>query len=142
MVATARTDESARTMTDDHKQALAVGREQGRAIRAYLEALRAYQPKRGRKRTADGIERRLVKIDQDLRGADALRRLHLIQERMNLQSELEGMGQTREISALEEAFVMVAGEYGQRKGISYPAWREAGVEARVLTRAGITRGGT
>jgi hypothetical protein len=35
----------------------------------------------------------------------------------------------------------VAAEYGQRKGISYAAWRELGVSPAVLKRAGITRAG-
>ena len=39
-------------MTDEHKAALAQGRSEGRAVRDYLDALRANKPKRGRKRTA------------------------------------------------------------------------------------------
>jgi len=35
--------------------------------------------------------------------------------------------------------VAVAREYGERQGISYTTWREVGVDAAVLTRAGITR---
>ena len=38
-------------MSDEHKAALAEGRAQGRAVRAYLEALEANKPRRGRKRT-------------------------------------------------------------------------------------------
>ena len=48
-------------MTDAHKQALAVGREQGRVIRGYLEALESTKPKRGRKRTPDSVRRRLTR---------------------------------------------------------------------------------
>ena len=36
-------------MSDAHKEALAEGREQGRAVRRYLEALEANKPRRGRK---------------------------------------------------------------------------------------------
>jgi hypothetical protein len=36
--------------------------------------------------------------------------------------------------------VKAARDYGQRKGISYAAWREAGVDAAVLKKAGIGRG--
>ena len=35
------------TMTDTHKAALAQGRLEGRAVRDYLDALRATKPKRG-----------------------------------------------------------------------------------------------
>ena len=37
----------------------------------------------------------------------------------------------------ERAFVEAAAPYGERKGISYKAWREVGVPAAVLKRAGI-----
>ena len=46
-----------RTMSDDHKAALAEGRAQGRAVSRYLEALAANKPKRGRKRTGSRVER-------------------------------------------------------------------------------------
>ena len=34
----------------------------------------------------------------------------------------------------------VAKSYSERKGLTYAAWREAAVDARVLKQAGITRG--
>ena len=71
-------------MSDSHKAALAEGREQGRAVRRYLEALEAHKPKRGRKRTQESIEKRLAGIEEQLPDADPLTRLHLVQERMNL----------------------------------------------------------
>ena len=51
-------------MSDSHKAALAEGREQGRAVRRYLEALEAHKPKRGRKRTPDSVQKRLAAIDE------------------------------------------------------------------------------
>lgn len=128
-------------MSPEHKEALALGREQGRAVRRYLEALEAHRPKRGRKRTPDSIQRRLTDIDSKLPTADPLSRLQLVQERMNLQNELATKSAVVDLSALEKAFVKAAGEYGRRKGISYAAWREAGVDAAVLRQAGIRRGG-
>lgn len=50
-------------MSDSHKRALAIGREQGRAVRRYLEALEAHKPKRGRKRTPESMQKRLDRID-------------------------------------------------------------------------------
>ena len=38
-------------------------------------------------------------------------------------------------------FVQVAATYSARKGISYAAWRAVGVDAAVLNKAGIGRGG-
>jgi uncharacterized protein YicC (UPF0701 family) len=128
-------------MSDSHKAALAEGREQGRAVRRYLEALEAHRPKRGRKRTPESVQKRLASIDERLADADALTRLHLVQERMNLESELSSSESTVDLSALEDEFVAAAAPYGRRKGITYTAWRQAGVDPAVLRRAGIRRGG-
>ena len=128
-------------MSQEHKDALALGREQGRAVRRYLEALDAHRPKRGRKRTPDSIKRRLDDIEVKLETADPLARLQLVQERMNLQDELAAKSEAVDITALEDEFVEAAKEYGERKGITYGAWREAGVDASVLKRAEISRSG-
>ena len=128
-------------MSQEHKQALATGREQGRAVRRYLEALEAHRPKRGRKRTPESIEKRLADIEAKLETADPLSRLQLVQERMNLRNELAAKSEAVDLGALEEEFVSAARAYGERKGITYGAWREAGVDAAVLRRAGIRRGG-
>jgi len=126
-------------MSAEHKQALAVGREESRAVRRYLEALEAHKPKRGRKRTAEGIEGRLGQIDSRLSNADALTRLHLVQERLNLQSELVSRDTTIDLQSLEAGFVSAARGYGERKGLTYAAWRAAGVDPTVLRKAGIPR---
>ena len=134
-------EKPARSMSDSHKEALATGREQGRAVRRYLEALEANKPRRGRKRTAEGIQKRLVVIEERLASADALSRLHLAQERMDLEAELAASGEGGvDMDALEAEFVQAAGPYSARKGISYDAWRTAGVEPRVLKAAGLSRG--
>ena len=126
-------------MTDQHKAALSQGRQEGRAVRDYLDSLRTNKPKRGRKRTSDSIRKRLDAIDDELTTADALTELKLVQERRNLQSELESKSDAVDQTAVEEAFVQVAKSYGERQGISYNAWREVGVPAPVLKRAGIGR---
>src|SRR5579859_2438192 len=126
-------------MSVQHKQALAVGREESRAVRRYLEALEAHKPKRGRKRTAEGIESRLQQIDTRLPGADALTRVHLAQEQLNLQSELAARESRVDLKALEDAFVAAAKGYGERKGLTYAAWRAAGVDPTVLRRAKVPR---
>src|ERR1700723_1273390 len=92
------------TMSAEHKQALAVGREESRAVRRYLEALEAHKPKRGRKRTPEGIQARRRQIDSRLPNAHALTRLHLVQERLNLQTELESRGATIDLQSLESGF--------------------------------------
>ncbi len=127
-------------MSDEHKAALAEGRNQGRAVRRYLEALDAHRPKRGRKRTRESMERRLERIELDLSGADPLKRLQLTQERLDLTVELEALGAKVDLSGLEADFVVAAAGYSDRKGISWAAWRALGVEPSVLERAGIGRG--
>ncbi len=108
-------------------------------MRDYLESLRANKPKRGRRRTVDSINKRLAAIDSELLTADPLSELKLLQERRDLQAELESKSAATDHAAIEEAFIKVAREYGERQGISYTTWREVGVDASVLTRAGISR---
>ncbi|MDH3293999.1 MAG: hypothetical protein OER95_06715 [Acidimicrobiia bacterium] len=126
-------------MTDEHKQALAVGRAEGRMVRAYLEALESSRPKRGRKRTKESITRRLERIEAELEAADPLKRLQLTQEQLDLIQELEGMDSGINITDLEKDFIRVAKGYAERKGISYAAFRQIGVPASVLKQAGISR---
>jgi hypothetical protein len=127
------------TMSDSHKAALAEGRSQGRAVRTYLEAIEAHKPKRGRKRTQESMSKRLAKIDAEYAEGDQLKKLQLAQERLDLQRELSAAQTAVDLSALESAFVSAAGPYGERKGITYAAWREVGVPDSVLRAAGISR---
>ena len=68
---------------------------------------------------------RLAEIESQLSSARGIDRLLLLQRRQNEMARLEG------------AFITVAADYGRRRGISYAAWREAGVSKAVLARAGI-----
>ena len=129
-------------MSVEHKAALAEGRDQGRAVRRYLEALEANKPKRGRKRSPDSMKKRLQAVEDEIAAADPLKRLHLVQERLDLQAALEASKATVDIDELEKEFVEAAATYSQRKGISYSAWRELGVPSSVLDRAGISRAAT
>jgi hypothetical protein len=126
-------------LTDNHKAALAQGRTEGRTVRAYLEALRENKPKRGRKRTSDSINKQLKAIDAQLKTADPVTELRLVQKRRDLNSELDGMSSNVDLKAIEDAFVKVAASYSDRQGISWASWREVGVPASVLTRAGLSR---
>jgi uncharacterized protein YicC (UPF0701 family) len=127
-------------MTAEHKKALAEGRAEGRAVKAYLDALEQQRPRRGRRRTPDSIKKRLAAIEKSLPNASSLQRLQLVQERRDLEAELAGMDTKVDLAKLEAEFVKVAKAYSQRKGIEYASWRELGVAADVLRRAGIGRG--
>ena len=126
-------------MSNEHKAALAEGRDQGRAVRRYLEALEAHKPRRGRKRTSESMKKRLAAVEAEIASADPLKRLHLVQERNDLESALEASESKVDLNQIEKDFVASAAPYSERKGISYSAWRELGVPAAVLEKAGITR---
>jgi hypothetical protein len=126
-------------MSSAHKAALARGRAEGHDVRRYLEAIETHRPRRGRPRTRESVERRLAAVNSRLADAPPLRRLHLLQERADLEKELGRMSSSGEVQVLERAFVRVARAYGRRKGIGYDAWRAAGVSAAVLQQAGVIR---
>jgi hypothetical protein len=126
-------------MSEDHKRALAEGRAQGRAVRAYLAGL---EEERSSARRPDpaALERRV----EELKGRiddepDPTKRVELIQKRLDLESDLATASDGTDIEVLEADFVEAAAPYSERKGITYPAWRELGVPAAVLKRAGIKR---
>lgn len=130
-----------RKMSADHKTALAKGRAQASAVRAFLEALESNRPKRGRKRTPESIQKRLIAIDSEYEIASPLTALNLLQERKNLEAELTSLttGDRVDMTSLRKAFVKNAKGYAAAKGIAYGTWREIGVPADVLRDAGISR---
>ena len=136
---TAKTTSKKTPMSNAHKKALANGRNEGRAIREYLEVVEATRPRRGRRRTPESITRRLSAITVELRSADPVTKVRLIQERLNLRTELAGMKTKSEVQAAESKFVKVALSFSERNDITYDAWREFGVAPSVLKRAGIEK---
>ena len=131
-----------KSLSPEHKAAMAEGRTEGRIMKGYLEAIRRTKPTAGRPKTADSVNNRLDKINHLLEAKlDPLKRLGLLQERIELAGELKKIEEnsTDLVAELEPEFIAVAKSYGQRKGISYAAWREFGVSASVLKAAGISR---
>ena len=112
-----------------------------RAVRDYLTALEANQPKRGRKRTPDSVRSQIEAATTSMEGASATKRLALVQQRIDLEAELDRLESTGSVDmgALESAFAANAASYGGKRGISYAAWREVGVPGPVLKDAGIRR---
>ena len=112
-----------------------------RAVKDYLSALAENSPKQGRKRTADNINARITAIGETMNDASAIRRLSLVQERLDLEAELETMARATRIDmgSLETGFIKAASSYGSHRGISYAAWREMGIPATTLKAAGIRR---
>ena len=111
------------------------------AIRDYLKALEQNAPQRGRKRTTESVGRQIVTLEGELAGASITKRLGLIQQRIELEADLEALSQAAsvDLTALEAGFATYAAAYGGRRGISYAAWREIGVSSTTLKSAGIRR---
>lgn len=125
-------------MSEEHKAALAVGRKESRAIKAYLEALANRKP--GRPVTPDSLRQKIERLDAKLDGeADALKRVELVQQRLDAEDALAAASESVDMEALEAGFIESVAGYSERKGITYSAWRASGVPAEVLKRAGIAR---
>jgi hypothetical protein len=125
-------------MTDEHKAALAQGRREARAVKTFLKAIESRRP--GRPVTKESLEKRVASLDERIREeADPVKRLDLVQERLDANESLKQVEARHDFDDLEQAFVDVAKEYSERKGISYTAWREIGVPAATLKKAGVPR---
>jgi hypothetical protein len=123
-------------MTQEHKDALAQGRAEARAIKAYLKALAARKP--GRPVTRESLNKRLATVRKKLGVTDdVLRRVELIQSRLEIERALAEVDRAVDFANLEAGFVKHARSYSLRKGISYTAWREIGVPASALKSADI-----
>lgn len=128
-------------VSTEHKKALAEGRQQSAAIRAYLNALEteAANRKRGRRRTPDGIRQRIASLEEGMKQEDPLKRLNMIQEQMDLQDELDRIEQVEDPADYEQGFIEAVKPYSERKGITYSAWRKLGVPAATLKKANFSR---
>ncbi len=126
-------------VSEEAKAARAAGQAQGRTVSRYLTALDSTKPKRGRQRSAEKMQARLAELPDEIAQAKPLKRVHLIQELMDLEAELAKEEEVVDISGIESEFIAIAAEYSGRKGISYAAWREVGVPASVLKASGVAR---
>lgn len=130
-----------RTMTAAHKKALADGRAMSATVDRYLTAI-GTPKRRGRKVSAATLETRLRAAQTRARSAAGVDRVVAAQEVRDLRAKLaeaKGGGSTTDVKAAEAAFVKVARKFGDARGISYGAWRDAGVPAAVLKKAGVAR---
>lgn len=135
----AKQSKANKKMTDEHKAALAKGREQGRAVREYLAAL-SEEKKPGRKLDTEALQQRISETQEQVDDeADPAKRVELIQKRLDYEDRLADAAEAVDLESLEKEFTKAAKEYSERKGITYSAWREAGVPAAVLKDAGIPR---
>jgi hypothetical protein len=126
-------------MSAAHKKALAEGRTMSATVDRYLSAVNTPK-RRGRKVTEATLEQRLRAAQGKARSAAGVEKVLAAQEVRDIRARLSAQGSTgTDIKALENAFVKVARKFGTNRGISYGAWRDAGVPAAVLKRAGVAR---
>jgi hypothetical protein len=123
-------------MSQEHKDALARGRLEARSIKAYLKALEGRKP--GRPVTRESLDKRMERVNSKIESeTDPLRRLDLMQSRADIETALQSAGEGANLEELAAGFVEHAKSYSERKGISYSTWRQFGVPAEMLRKAGI-----
>lgn len=123
-------------MSQEHKDALAQGRLEARSIKSYLRALDSRRP--GRPVTKESLDKRLERVNTKLGDeSDPLKRIDLLQSKLDIETALASVEDGANVEELAATFVTHARSYSDRKGISYTAWRQFGVPADVLRKAGI-----
>jgi hypothetical protein len=122
------------------RERLARVRELEADVRPFMNYL-TQTPTRGRPFDIDRARERLHVLDHLIANADVIRRLALVQERLELVARVDGHVPPKpvDLEELEARFVQSAREYGELKGLSYAAWRACGVPPKVLAAAGIAR---
>ena len=129
-----------RAMSVAHKRALAEGRTMSSTVDRYLAAVNTPK-RRGRKVTKATLEQRLTSARSRVKTATGVDKLFAAQEIRDLEAKIAQVNASNEadIKSLEAAFVKIAKRFSQNRGVGYGAWRDAGVPAEVLRRAGVAR---
>jgi hypothetical protein len=129
-----------RTLSAAHKKALAEGRTASATVDRYLAALNVPK-RRGRKVSPATLEQRLAAAQRASKSASGVARVLAAQEVRDVKAKLAQLNSASgvDIKSLEADFVKIAKTFGDNRGIGYGAWRDAGVSAQVLKRAGVAR---
>ncbi len=124
-------------MSPEHKAAIKKGRAEAAAVKNYLHALESAG---GRRTPKERLEARLARVEQAMAvETNTLKHLDLLQDRLDTEKALASYDEGPDLASIEAAFIRAAGGYGERKNISYKAWRLKGVSPSVLKEAGIRR---
>ena len=129
-----------RTMSAAHKKALAEGRSMSLTVDRYLAVVNTPK-RRGRKVSKATLEQRLASARTRAKAAIGIDKVLAAQDIRDLQAKIAQFESTTgaDLKSLEAAFVKIAKKFGENRGIGYAAWRDAGVPAQVLRRAGVAR---
>lgn len=119
--------------------ATAASRAETKAINEYLQYLETAKPRRGRKRNPTNLKNQIAALDTKLAQAHGVRKLSLLQKRLDLQDELNRLQMSSAADVYEANFIKHGASYSKRKGIKWETWIEAGVPRDVLAKAGIAR---
>jgi hypothetical protein len=131
---------AARKLSTAHKRALAEGRTMSATVDRYLSAVNTPK-RRGRKVSRASLEKRLSAARARSKAASGVDKVLAAQEIRDLQTRIAALESSSggDLASLEAAFVKIAKRFGENRGIGYGAWRDAGVPAVVLKKAGIAR---
>jgi len=137
---TARRAPASRRLSASHKRALAEGRTMSATVDRYLSAVNTPK-RRGRKVSKSSLQSRLADARVRAKSATGVDKVLAAQEVRDLQARVAALDASggEDIKSLEAAFVKIAKRFGENRGIGYGAWRDAGVPAQVLKRAGVAR---
>ena len=110
------------------------------AVRAFLTAFHAPKPRHVSRHV---LVRRLSRLDDALNSTDdSLRRLDLLEARRRTRAALRAADAAEHtpdpVAATEAGFVEHAAGWAARTGVTFSAFRAAGVPAGLLRSAGIT----
>jgi hypothetical protein len=123
-------------MSKEHKEALARGRKEARAVKAYLNAIEGRSS--GRQPSKETLQTRLEKVNQKIDDTDdPLKTVDLLQSKLDIEKALSRVEDQDNFEEVEGEFIKNVRAYSERKGITYTAWREFGVPARTLRKAGV-----
>jgi hypothetical protein len=136
----ARKAPASRRLSAAHKRALAEGRTMSATVDRYLSAVNTPK-RRGRKVSKAALQQRLTDARVTAKSATGVDKVLAAQEVRDLQARIAALDSSSggDIKSLEAAFVKIAKRFGENRGIGYGAWRDAGVPAVVLKRAGVAR---
>jgi hypothetical protein len=128
------------TLSASHKRALAEGRAMSATVDRYLASVNTPK-RRGRKVSKAALEQRLAAAHTNARSARGVAKVLAAQQIRDLQSRIANINTATgtDLKSLEADFVKIAKRFGENRGIGYGAWRDAGVPAVVLKKAGIAR---
>jgi hypothetical protein len=129
-----------REMTASHKKALARGRELSATVDRYLQAINTPK-RRGRKVSVATLQKRLKDAQETAKTGSGVAKVLAAQDVRDLKAKIAEATApgTVDLKQLEADFLKIAKTFSEQRNITYGAWRDAGVSAAILQKAGIAR---